>query len=144
MKSIKALIIIVFIFAVSSVNAQNDTKKEKDKTEFMFGIFTVDEYSNIHMWFIDQIKEMRLTEELQNKYDYLFGKHLGKIGRPEGRENKDKVLPEAEYIESIKENIPKLNSSVAPILSENQNKKHLEIMAEFEKILINKLQLKKE
>ncbi|WP_299886890.1 hypothetical protein [uncultured Lacinutrix sp.] len=144
MKSIKALIIIVCIFAISSLNAQGQTEKENEKVEYGYGIFSMEEFSNLHIWVDNQVKKMMLGDKLQTEYDTLFGFHLGKIGRFKEKENKEKVLPKTEYLKSIKVQISKLNSSVEPILSIDQNKRHLELMAEFEKILTNKLQSKKE
>ncbi|WP_298754576.1 hypothetical protein [uncultured Psychroserpens sp.] len=141
MKIIKALIILVCVFSMSTVNAQS--QKENEKEEYGYGIFSMEEFSSLHIWVDNQVEGLMLSAETLIEYETLFAFHLDKIGRYKDKENRDKVLPEAEYLKSIKENIGNLNSSVEPILSKDQNKKHLKLMAEFEKILTNKLLLNK-
>ncbi len=138
MKIIKALFIIACIFSMSSVNSQNQDQTEKKDNKVR--LFTMEEYSNLHLWVDKTIQEIGMSNELKEKYETLFTFHLDKIGRLEENETE---LTAYEYLKGMKLQISKLNSSVAPLLSSDQNKKHLDLMMDFERILTNKLALKK-
>jgi len=135
MKIIKILLVVASIFAISTVNSQNLTDNEVDKKEERMRVFTMEEFSNIHIWFMNQVNAMGMNDKLQLEYDTLLAFYNEKITRL----NKEKDIKSEEYIKNMKLQILELNSRVEPILSAEQNKKHLEIMRVLERAVVNKL-----
>ena len=66
MKTIKTFITIIFIFTIYNVNSQSQKITELEKNRVR--LFSMEEFSNLSLWFYNELNEMKLTEDLENQY----------------------------------------------------------------------------
>ena len=136
MKLTTKLLLMTCLLTFSIGHAQELTQKQKEREEVKVKLFTIEEFSNLQVWFEEQVKEMNLTEDEDATYRSILNLYLGKMAR---LDDKDSGLSKEEMIKEMRILILKLNGGVEPFLFEVQYKKHLNIMEVFEKIVTEKL-----
>jgi len=60
MKTIKTFITIIFIFTIYNVNSQSQKITELEKNRVR--LFSMEEFSNLSLWFYNELNEMKLQK----------------------------------------------------------------------------------
>jgi hypothetical protein len=102
-------------------------------------LFSDDEFSNLHIWFYNEVQKMNLSENADNEYSSILNMHVGKMSR---LDDKDRGNSNEEIIQKYNEIFDKLNVYIKPVLNQNQFIQHLEIMNVLSQAILNKLKLK--
>ena len=79
MKTIKTFITIIFIFTIYNVNSQSQKITELEKNRVR--LFSMEEFSNLSLWFYNELNEMKLTEDLENQYTSIFAMYTTRMSR---------------------------------------------------------------
>ena len=100
MKLTTRIIFVICFFICSVSHAQELTQKQKEREEIKVKLFTMEEFSDLHMWFEGEVKDMNLTEDEDDTYRSILNLYLGKMAR---LDDKDSGLSKAEMIEEMKQ-----------------------------------------
>lgn len=115
--------------ALLEVNAQELTKKQKERANNKVEIYTAEERDNIQMGFYTRVKSMGLSKNLEDQYYSIVLYYTIKMAR---LDDKDKGLSKDEIKIKFKEYTAIMNSEIKQILNEGQYNMHLE---NFDKIV---------
>lgn len=124
MKSIRYvfLAIILSIFCVPDLKAQ--TVAPEDKVE----IFSSKEKDNLQIWFHEEVKKMKLSEEEMNQYTSIITYYIAKIAR---LDDKDKDYSKDRLKQELNTLLSKQDVELKELLSPEQYAVHKDIYAEF-------------
>ncbi len=136
MKNFLFLFLLVTLFSFSDLNAQNNSDKKED---YKVKLFSDDEYANLHMWFYNQVQQMKLSERADDEYGSYLSMHVSRMMR---LDDKDKGYSKSTIVQKYNEIFNNLNKDVKPVLNEEQFRQHLEIMDVLSKAIFNKLDQK--
>lgn len=139
MKTFKSIVIGIIVLSFISVNSQNLTSKQLDKKNNKVMLFTVQEYSNLHLWFYNNVQDMVLSNDVEEQYSYIISKYTYKMSR---LDDKDSLLNPIEIRTQMQEYIKKINEDSKPILSQDQYRIHKRIMDGLQERIFEKLDLK--
>lgn len=137
MKTIKTFITIIFIFTIYNVNSQSQKITELEKNRVR--LFSMEEFSNLSLWFYNELNEMKLTEDLENQYTSIFAMYNTRMSR---LDDTDKGFTKEEIITKFKDLEGNLNNDINKILNQEQYSKHSEIMKVLSRAVLNKLEVK--
>ena len=137
MKTIKTFITIIFIFTIYNVNSQSQKITELEKNRVR--LFSMEEFFNLSLWFYNELNEMKLTEDLENKYTSIFAMYTTRMSR---LDDTDKGFTKEEIITKFKDLEGNLNNDINKILNQEQYSKHSEIMKVLSRAVLNKLEVK--
>ena len=99
----------------------------------------MEEFSNLSLWFYNELNEMKLTEDLENQYTSIFGMYTTRMSR---LDDTDKGFTKEEIITKFKDLEGNLNNDINKILNQEQYSKHFEIMKVLSRAVLNKLEVK--
>ena len=136
MKYIKRILMIFCLLILSISNAQDLTQKQKEREEIKVKLFTMEEFSDLQLWFHNQVDKMKLTDDKENEYRSYINLYIGKMAR---LDDKDNDLTEDQMLKEMKLLIFKLNNKAKSFLTDGQNNIHLENIKVFENTVTNKL-----
>lgn len=134
MRRIVILMILMSCLFSNSVVAQEN--KSEAKVDYV-GFLTLDEFSNLHIWIDNKVKDMKLNTNELTEYTTLFGYYTGKFSTIGDKKNEFKT--KASFLENMSLQIENLNTKVEDILSEDQKTIHAEIMTTLKRRIKNKL-----
>ncbi|MBO6607933.1 hypothetical protein [Psychroserpens sp.] len=139
MKTFKSIIIGIIVLSFVNVNSQSLTSKQLDKKNNKVMLFTVQEYSNLHLWFYNNVQDMVLSNDVEEQYSYIISKYTYKMSR---LDDKDSLLNPEEIRTQMTDYIQKMNEDSKPILSQDQYRIHKRIMDGLQERIFEKLDLK--
>jgi len=113
MKTIKTFITIIFIFTIYNVNSQSQKITELEKNRVR--LFSMEEFSNLSLWFYNELNEMKLTEDLENQYTSIFAMYTTRMSR---LDDTDKGFTKEEIITKFKDLEGNLNNDINKILNQ--------------------------
>ena len=99
----------------------------------------MEEFSNLSLWFYNELNEMKLTEDLENQYTSIFAMYTTRMSR---LDDTDKGFTKEEIITKFKDLEGNLNNDINKILNQEQYSKHSEIMKVLSRAVLNKLEVK--
>ncbi|MBO6605678.1 hypothetical protein [Psychroserpens sp.] len=136
MRNFSLLFVLIVTLSFTDLNAQSSTEKKED---YKVKLFSDDEYANLHMWFYNQVQQMKLSERADDEYGSYLSMHVSRMMR---LDDKDKGYSKSTIIQKYNEIFNNLNKDVKPVLNEEQFRQHLEIMSVLSKAIFNKLDQK--
>ncbi len=139
MKTFKSIIVGIIVLSFVNVNSQNLTPKQLEKKNNKVMLFTVQEYSNLHLWFYNNVQDMVLSNEVEEQYGHIISKYTYKMSR---LDDKDSLLSYEEIRIQMQDYIKKINIESKPILSQDQYRIHKRIMDGLQERIFEKLDLK--
>ncbi|MEH6535373.1 MAG: hypothetical protein V7719_03195 [Psychroserpens sp.] len=139
MKTIKSILIGICILSFISVNSQSLTQKQIDRKNNKVELFSTKEYSNLHIWFYNNVLELELSDDVEEQYGHIISKYTHKMSR---LDDKDSNYSYDEIVQEIHSLINKVNKDSKPILTVKQYNDHVYIMTRFKQRVLDKLQLK--
>ena len=139
MKTLKLLLIGIFVLSITNVNSQGMTQKQIERNKNKVQLFSVQEFSNLHIWFHNSVLDLRLSNEVEEQYGHIISKYTYKMSR---LDDKDSTYSYDEMVEQIHELVQSINEDSKPILTQDQYRDHLKIMDTFKRTVLNKLELK--
>jgi len=123
MPNIKQLILFMFFLAFTNINSQ-----EFDKTTSKVEIFTHQEKDNLQMWFHNEVKAMKFTEEEQDEYYAVIFYYISKMSR---LDDLDKGYTEEEFKKELNKYLSFQDEELKEMLSKEQFELHNKIYGEF-------------
>ncbi len=139
MKTFKSIIVGIIVLSFVNVSSQNLTPKQLEKKNNKVMLFTVQEYSNLHLWFYNNVQDMVLSNEVEEQYGHIISKYTYKMSR---LDDKDSLLSYEEIRIQMQDYIKKINKESKPILSQDQYRIHKRIMDGLQERILEKLDLK--
>ena len=94
----------------------------KERMENKVEVFSHKEKDSIQIWFYNQTNKLDLTPKVRQEYSQILTDNVFDMKRVN---DKDKGYTRKEQLEQLELISKKINSSVKPLLNENQYKKHL-------------------
>ncbi|MEH6535371.1 MAG: hypothetical protein V7719_03185 [Psychroserpens sp.] len=139
MKTFKLILIGICIFSFTNINAQHLSQKQIARKNNKVALFTTQEFSNLHIWFYNQVLDLKLSNEVEDQYAGIISKYTYRMSR---LDDKDSDYSYDEILKEIPSLINEINKHTKPLFTDKQYNDHLKIMTSFEQTVLNKLALK--
>ena len=123
MTYLKYFLILIFLFAFTNVKSQ-ELNKESRKVQ----IFTPDEKDNLQLWFHNEVKVMKFTEEELDQYYAVIFYYISKISR---LDDKDKNFTVEEFKKELNKYLGFQDKELKKMLSQERFEIHTEIYGGF-------------
>lgn len=111
---------LCFLFALNGF-AQNNSKQKKIEDRKV-DIFSDEERANLQLHFYDKIKEMNLTEGVEEDYYGILSHYVFDMQR---LDDKDKDFTESERKTKLEALVVKMNGKIKDLLPDDKFKMHL-------------------
>lgn len=111
-----------------------DTKQKK-RMENKVEMFSSVEKDSIQLWFYNQTHKLGLSPKVRDEYSQILTDNVFDMRRVN---DKDKMYTRKEQLEQLELISNKINTSVKPLLNDNQYKKHLANYEEVYDLIIKK------
>ena len=122
MKKTQLYLIFILLITVNNTFAQKSQKEIRQQERKVDTMFTVQERSNLQLWFYDEIKKMNLSDEVEEEYYRIVLHYAFYMTR---LDDKDKDFTTDERKNEFEKIVGNLNSKVKNVLSESDYEAHL-------------------
>ena len=114
---------LAFILFATYVNSQALTEKQKEREKNKVDIYSSEEKDNLQRWFYDQTNMLGLSESVRDNYQRIISDNVYDMRR---LNDKDSGNSQEEIVDKFGKLVDKTNTSVKPLLTDDQYAKHLE------------------
>lgn len=122
------------VYSYAQINTL-DTKL-KERMENKVEIFTSQEKDSMHIEFYNQTNKLGLSPKVRDQYTQILTDNVFDLSRVN---DKDKMYNKKEQLEQLDLISNKINTSIKPLLNDNQYKKHLVNYEAIYKEIVKKL-----
>ncbi|OUS00446.1 hypothetical protein A9Q86_10770 [Flavobacteriales bacterium 33_180_T64] len=122
-----------------TVNSQSLSQKQIERRNNKVALFSTQEFSNLHIWFYNNVLDLKLSNEVEEQYGHIISKYTYKMSR---LDDKDSDYTYGEMVERVHSLVREINMESKPILTIKQYNDHAKIMINFKQTVLNKLEFK--
>ena len=123
MKKTKLYFAGLIMLISCAVNAQSLSPKAQERENNQVDIFTIEEISELQIWFYERTKLLNLEEQRLEDYEAHLMLYMYRMQR---LDDKDKGFTYEEALKELQKLIGKLNSSVQEVLNKDEFMVHEE------------------
>ena len=120
---LKIFLFLIFLFVFTNVKSQ-----ELDKESRKVQIYTPHEKDNLQLWFHNEIKAMKFTEEELDQYYAVIFYYISKISR---LDDKDKEFTKEEFKKELNKYLALQDKELKEMFSKERFELHTKIYGEF-------------
>ena len=117
----QVLFVLLMIFSLSNINAQELTAEQKEQLEYKVSVFMSNDKELQELWYEDRMDKMKLQGKLREDYLKMVKYHALKMEQLKG----EKFKSSADQIKSkLQERLLLMEADVKDVLDQNQLEIH--------------------